>query len=525
MTNELQVLLDDEELPTDEQPRYVVGFLSKEEQLRIADLQSKIQSLLESGTLTNEVSERLDNLFAFLERLSSNINEMRSYYEDGTLSSINNKVSDIAREIEAIPSFSDKVDSYMEKIESKSGSINGIISSLDLVKDDIQSAVSDLRHNIESSQNSLADFMAILSNKLDNIEKTSVNEIREELINNENNRIEIKTSIEALRKEISVLAGKIENVDTKTNSFEDIKEQIADLGKDIRDKINTTLNTVKTELKETNNELLLQKNDALQDIENRMNESLGHIKDYMNRNAERMDENAGKQTALETTLKDISSIHSQIDSRFNSIESMRAVIDEAAARISSSTPLLESISSKLETATKESANLLAAHKTASDAVESAAKAIEEDMKEAAKHVDRKTDDILNVLMNRITRLESIIEKLEKTYASETSRLENISSRIASVPRARTPKRRPAPKKRPRIRLRQRRVIEDEALDLLIIDTLRNVSMNISSLENATNVGETRLRRRLSVLISRGVIIREKRGRSIYYTTRTEQIVL
>jgi len=72
------------------------------------------------------------------------------------------------------------------------------------------------------------------------------------------------------------------------------------------------------------------------------------------------------------------------------------------------------------------------------------------------------------------------------------------------------------------RLQQRRAIEDEALDMLIIDTIKNVSMNIASLENATKVGESRLRKRLNVLIARGVVAAEKRGRSIYYLSRVEQ---
>ncbi len=71
-------------------------------------------------------------------------------------------------------------------------------------------------------------------------------------------------------------------------------------------------------------------------------------------------------------------------------------------------------------------------------------------------------------------------------------------------------------------VRSKRQIGDEALDILIINTLKNVSMKIDSLSRATDVSETRLRKRMAVLMTRGVIAREKRGRYTFYVSRIDE---
>ena len=131
---------------------------------------------------------------------------------------------------------------------------------------------------------------------------------------------------------------------------------------------------------------------------------------------------------------------------------------------------------------------------------------------------RGTSDVeaLREEMNEKTdRILSKVEKIEKYIDMFTLKVqyvrrgEKFKPRKARVKRARSP-------------LRRRRRMQDEALDILIVNSLKNVSMNMRSLKTSTGVGEKRLKNRLDVLMTRGVVARERRGRSIFYVSRVDE---
>src|SRR3989344_2213270 len=131
-----------------------------------------------------------------------------------------------------------------------------------------------------------------------------------------------------------------------------------------------------------------------------------------------------------------------------------------------------------------------------------------------------TPEMLEVVGQRIVNLRDSIRGDITALSEEVKKLQK-------KPRARKVKKtslriRPSARPKKAKQTRATRQIEDEALDILIVNTLKNVSMTIDSLSRATNVSETRLRKRLTVLITRGVIAREKRGRSTFFASRVEE---
>ncbi len=135
---------------------------------------------------------------------------------------------------------------------------------------------------------------------------------------------------------------------------------------------------------------------------------------------------------------------------------------------------------------------------------------------------KRLDEKLDMVQREVDKIAILTDALRsdfETFRDETRmRTGEIVALIKSVKSYK-----PKPKaKRKRKSRQKRKQIEDEALDLLIVNALSNVSMNIASLEQATDVSENRLRKRLNVLITRGVVVKERRGRAIFYTARTEQ---
>ncbi len=132
-------------------------------------------------------------------------------------------------------------------------------------------------------------------------------------------------------------------------------------------------------------------------------------------------------------------------------------------------------------------------------------------------IDQKMDLIQDETKRSVTSLADEIRK----YQEE---LRALIKTARARPRRKPKKvrRRVSRRVRTRRSARSKRQIEDEALDILVVSTLKNVSMNIDSLSRATGVSETRLRKRLAVLMTRGVVVREKRGRFIFYVSRVDE---
>ncbi len=621
---EVRILLDGEELPTSEQVRYMtVDILSQEERLRIAELQAKVEKLLESGVLTNEVSSRLDLVFASLEKMAERIDGIKRPYDlDIVIDDVKGRLSDMAQELDILSSaISKKLDSSLQRFGVKTDAVADSLSSLAHLKGDVRSAVSDLEsygQSMESVRDNLRNFLNVFDRKLEELGRTSdsLSVMKEEV------EMSIGSAAERMRSEV-------ESLSSAVSDFVPVKDELAALQGGIKEtniKLSILIDSVEQKVFELTSVFdnveniesgIESQTGALKNIADFMKEFIDHaqessvrlgntiadfsafrdrVNDEVKKVLDLVDERTGM---LDVASRELSSLRSQLETRFEDLDSIKADLSEAVYGISRNAPVmekaaadildvhslvsasadrLESATGSLEKMAQQSGDFLAAQKaaaaelkSASAAVDKSTKAIsslQEDLEDTVKSVDRKTDDILNVFIKKVADLEKVVASLEKNSGasmSASARLENLVDKIASLPQARAVRRKrakrkakpvlkPKPKvrrarravrsvarrkvarkRRPRRRvarrraartslrrLQQRRQMEEEALDLLIVDTLKNVSMNIGSLENATKVSESRLRKRLNVLIARGVVAAEKRGRSIYYVSRVEQ---
>ena len=135
----------------------------------------------------------------------------------------------------------------------------------------------------------------------------------------------------------------------------------------------------------------------------------------------------------------------------------------------------------------------------------------------------KIDNRIQLASEESHRLRREMEELESRLKKQSDEILSAIAQLKAKPVKRGKK---ASKKRrvrrARRRARVRITVDNETLDTLIVNTLNTASMNIPQLRDTTRIGEKKLRERLDILMARGVVVREKRGRSIFYVSRAEQ---
>jgi len=147
-----------------------------------------------------------------------------------------------------------------------------------------------------------------------------------------------------------------------------------------------------------------------------------------------------------------------------------------------------------------------------------------------------SDEMMEKIDKRIQLSSEETHRLRREMEDLESRLKKQSDEILAAistlrPKAVRKKRKTAPRKnrkkstrRRRARRATRRVprVNNETLDILIVNTLNAASMSIAQLRETTKIGEKKLRERLDALMVRGVVVREKRGRSVFYVSQAQQ---
>ncbi len=626
VTEDIAIIVGGEELPTDEKVRFLtVELLAKEERDRIKLLQEKVEKLVEMGAVSPEVASRLDLVFASLEKIAERIDSIKRPYDlDLVTEDLRNRLSGIVQGLDDVSSsVTRKLDSSLQRFDSRASAIMDSVSSMAYMKNDVQSAILDLEshsQNMDSRLGSLSEnmknFISAFDKKLDDLGRisASLDVLKEEVemsvgdaaakLQSQSNQLSSAVSeISAAKAEFVPLQNSIKEANIKLSILIDSVEQkvfelsavfdnVEKIEKGIESQTDSMKNIVSflREFIEHAEEKSIRLDNTLVDFAaftDRMNEE-------MKKALELIDERSGM---LEIAARELSGLRSQMDAKFEDLESIKAELSEAVYSLNRNAPLmekaaadmldvrslvsgsadrLEASAGELEKMAQQSGDFLAAQRSAASELKSAAaaaekamkslKEIQEDLKETSKSVDRKTDDILNVLMRKVSELSKVNETIEKNSSSMISAaatLERMVDKISAMPQVKAirpsarkkarPRKKAKPKARSRvvgagvarrtkprprkarrtkrIAVRRRRArkparnirAENEALDLLILNTLKNVSMNMTMLEEATNTREIRLRKRLSILVARGVVGREKRGRAVFYTSRVETV--
>ena len=245
--------------------------------------------------------------------------------------------------------------------------------------------------------------------------------------------------------------------------------------------------------------------DISERLDNKINTVYGEIGEVFNRLEEKIDEMSVMSVAIDR----------KIDDKLNDIKVESKRLEEKIGEMSvRNAEVMSKFDEKIYD-THEAAKAMLEKIEEIGSISAAASDVLTDLNEKISNIDErgKSSDVeaLREEMNEKTdRILSKVEKIENYIDMFTLKVQYVRRGKKSKPRK---ARRPA---------KRRRQIEDEALDILIINTLKNVSMNMGSLKRSTEVGEKRLRTRLEVLMTRGVVAREKRGRSIFYVSRVDE---
>ncbi len=302
------------------------------------------------------------------------------------------------------------------------------------------------------------------------------------------------------------------------------------------------------------------------------------FRDRLNEEVKKILDLVDERTAtVGVAAMELSSLRSQLDAKFEDLDAIKDEMSEAAYSINKNAPLMEKAAADildihslvstsaerlersaddLRSMAQQSEDFISTQKfisaelkTATDTAErtmNTMRSLESQLEETSRAVDRKTDDILNVLFRKVNELENINTSIEKNSAeihSAAAKLENIVDKLATSPqikslaRARTRKKRAGRKRRRRVKRPRKanvalvkkrpakalKKLEDDALDLLIFNSLKNIRMTIDSLAGATNVNEARLRKRLKTLITEDKIKKERQGRYVFYSSNVEVV--
>src|SRR3989338_2152245 len=352
---EVHILLDKEELPTNEQARYMtVEILSQEERLRIAELQAKVEKLQESGVLTNEVSARLDLVFASLEKMAERIDGIKSPYDlDIVIDDVKHKLSDMTQELDILSSsIGKKMDSYLQRFDAKTDAVADSLSSLAYLKGDVQSAVSDLEsygQSMESVRDNLRNFLGVFDKKLEELGRTS-------------------DSLSVMKEEVEMSIGsasdkmlsQVESLESAASAFGAMKGEMSVLHAGIKEtniKMSILIDSVEQKVFELTSVFDNVKNiesgiesqtDALKNVVDFMKEFIEHaqessamldntiadfsafrdrVNDEMKKVLDLVDERTGM---LDVASRELSSLRSQLETRFEDLDSIKADHSPAA---------------------------------------------------------------------------------------------------------------------------------------------------------------------------------------------------
>lgn len=592
VTEDVAILLNGEELPTNEKIRYLtVEILSQEERGRIKDLQEKIEKLLESGAIQPEVASRLDLVFASLEKIAERVDEMKRPYDlDIVIDDVKHKLSEMTAELDRVSSgVSKKLDSSLQRYDAKTDAITDTVSSIAYIKNDMQAALSGMESygkimesRLTALTDSLRNFLTGFERKIEDLGRVSGSlEVMKEEV-----EMGIGDAANRLQSQIDTFSSDVSGLGEAKNDF----VALQDSAKETNIKLAILIDSVEQKVFE-----LTELFSNVENIASFMKEFIEHaeersikldnmlsdfdaFRDRLNEEVKKILDLVDERTAtVGVAAMELSSLRSQLDAKFEDLDAIKDEMSEAAYSINKNAPLMEKAAADildihslvstsaerlersaddLRSMAQQSEDFISTQKfisaelkTATDTAErtmNTMRSLESQLEETSRAVDRKTDDILNVLFRKVNELENINTSIEKNSAeihSAAAKLENIVDKLATSPqikslaRARTRKKRAGRKRRRRVKRPRKanvalvkkrpakalKKLEDDALDLLIFNSLKNIRMTIDSLAGATNVNEARLRKRLKTLITEDKIKKERQGRYVFYSSNVEVV--
>lgn len=436
------------------------------------------------------------------------------------------------------------------RMEEKLGDLGVSNASINEALERISQNNSDLTEKVgELSVSSAAasESMAGIEDRLDNI---SIG--RSEMTSSLN---ELRVSVSELDERLGRLSGKMEEMSSiEPIEMDEVNEKLSGLSQSLmalEDKLNNT--------SIANSELLGGIHDSVRNIENKNDVVSDVLLKFDEKLADLASTNASASARLDEKIKSletgISDSFDGINERLGELESRLAEKQTVEIDTSGLTETLDMLNQKIGGLYSVVENLndklnesLIQNKELSDKVDQLpagdAGGLRDELASVGRKIESKIESRDNEMLDRIDKrielaseeahrlrreMEALDSRLKKEMEEIIGAIKGLQKpKVAKRKRKRkaSPKRRRPVRRRTRRAQRPRRVrrvtVDNETLDTLIVTTLNTASMNLVQLRNTTKIGEKKLRERLDILMARGVVVRERRGRSIFYVSQAEQ---
>jgi methyl-accepting chemotaxis protein/hemerythrin len=531
------------------------------------DVTGKVQRLVDrlehaSADVSKRLEDSLDDFDLKSDEIMASVSSVKNIRNDlnAVITGLETGSRNSQKQFAAI---GEKFESALADFEDRLDVLEKSSSLLEILKEETEISIGKASEKMQSNIQSI-------SSAAENLNSTSKeifslrNEIKE-------SNIKLSILVDSTEQKISEFSDLLDNVSKIENSIESQTASLKNIADFIREFVENAeersgrLDSAVLDLAAFRDRL----NDEMKSMLSTIEEKAG-IFDAAGKDL------AGLKSQLDVQIDDITGLKNNLEESANNMNRDLAAVSRVAEGIEDSRMLLSkgteelvSAASELRMISGQAAEASAVQKTlfsemkyAGELIKETAKSMksfQEGVESVAKSFDRKTDDALNVMLkktNEISRLEESVKKSSDRLSAQINSLEKIANKLAVM--AKLPAKRARPKKRkarrvvkrtrsvaqrkprraarrkprhvvrrtlrasPR-RTARRKDLEDEALDMLIVNSLKNVSMNIDSLERATSISEKRLRARLNVLMTRGVVAREKRGRIFFYVSRVDEV--
>ncbi|MBS3051328.1 MAG: hypothetical protein J4400_04210 [Candidatus Aenigmarchaeota archaeon] len=520
----------------------------------LRDMKDILSGLLDSITAINSKYSFLSEMILKLDEKSPHMNEKIDRLSAGIadiLADIQTSMADLAAkdvpEVKQDPLLADS----MLRLEEKMNEISVINAELG---EKIENMSGEYHGALDSIEEKLGDLSVSNASMIEKMESvTEIGEKVESLSSRVEDRMgEVSVSVAALEEKVSdihEMAAAVESLKSSVAGLESRSDVVGDLTlkmdekmselpvlKEVIDGLEEKMNNISV----ANSELLGNISDSIRNIESRhdaMSDTFSRLDEKMigmvpvmqlfARLEEKMDgmdariSELGRPVEIDTT--DLTASLEALNDRVKDVHSMAESLND---KINDALIQNKELSDKLDQMPASDGETMEGLKSEMNSAE----------RKIAAALESISDEMMEKIDKRIQLSSEETHRLRREMEDLESRLKKQSDEILAAistlrPKAVRKKRKTAPRKnrkkstrRRRARRATRRVprVNNETLDILIVNTLNAASMSIAQLRETTKIGEKKLRERLDALMVRGVVVREKRGRSVFYVSQAQQ---
>ena len=480
-------------------------------QTSLADIKSKsIDPLLADSVL--KLEEKLNEVSVINAELGEKVEGLSAEYREA-LDSAEEKLGDIsvsnASLLEKVSEHHEALGSIEEKLGDLSVSNAAVLEKIEYLSE-LGERVDALSDRVEEKMGEVSSNVSGLGEKISDIHEIS--QVVESL----------KSSVAGLESRYDVAADMMIKLDEKLGDssveimevVDKIDEKSGALGEALA-ALEEKLNNVSV----ANSELLGGISDSIRNMESRHDAISDTLSKFDERLMEMSSSSADALARIDEKLDekpyDTSATDDKIAGVYSVVENLNDKINDALIQG-------RELSDKLDQ-TRGDGDVTSVIK---DEMASLERKLSGMVESVGNDMFDKMDKRIHLSSEETHRLRRELEEVKKQSEEILAAIIALKPAVAKPRKTRKKARRAKPRRKRTARRKSRRSraprVTNETLDILIVNTLNAASMNMTQLRETTKISEKKLRERLDVLMARGVVVREKRGRYIFYVSQAEQ---